>query len=50
MGVGDMAQAEAEYPGWLSKLLTDPVKSLESYSELFQKLTSPTERSKYSAR
>jgi hypothetical protein len=20
MGVGDMAQAEAEYPGWLSKL------------------------------
>src|ERR1700756_2150546 len=41
MGVGDMAQAEAEYPGWLSKLLTDPVKGLESYTELFQKLTSP---------
>ena len=41
MGVGDMAQAEAEYPGWLSKLLTDPVKGLENYSELFQKLTSP---------
>jgi glucose 1-dehydrogenase len=40
MGVGDMAQAEAEYPGWLSKLLTDPVKGLENYSELFQKLTS----------
>ena len=38
MGVGDMAQAEAEYPGWLSKLLTDPVKGLENYSELFQKL------------
>jgi hypothetical protein len=29
MGVGDMAQAEAEYPGWLGKLLTDPVKGLE---------------------
>jgi threonine dehydrogenase-like Zn-dependent dehydrogenase len=41
MGVGHMAQAEAEYPGWLSKLLTDPVKGLENYSELFQKLTSP---------
>jgi len=41
MGVADMAQAEAEYPGWLSKLLTDPVKGLENYSELFQKLTSP---------
>jgi glucose 1-dehydrogenase len=41
MGVGDMAQAEAEYPGWLSKLLTDPVKGLENYSELFQKLISP---------
>jgi hypothetical protein len=41
MGVGDMAQAEAEYSGWLSKLLTDPVKGLENYSELFQKLTSP---------
>jgi len=41
MGVKDMAQAEAEYPGWLGKLLTDPVKGLENYSELFQKLTSP---------
>jgi glucose 1-dehydrogenase len=41
MGVGDMAQAEAGYPGWLSKLLTDPVKGLENYTELFQKLTSP---------
>ena len=25
MGVRDMAQAEAEYPGWLPKLLTDPI-------------------------
>jgi len=24
MGVRDMSQAEAEYPGWLSRLLTDP--------------------------
>src|SRR6266436_5866495 len=41
LGVGHMSQAEAEYPGWLNKLLTDPVKGLENYSELFQKLTSP---------
>ena len=40
-GVGDLSQAELEYPGWLSKLLTDPVKGLENYPLLFQKLTSP---------
>ena len=39
MGVRDMAQAEAEYPGWLSRLLTDPVKGLDNYGELFRKLT-----------
>lgn len=40
MGVRDMAQSEAEYPGWLSRLLTHPVKGLENYSELLDKLTS----------
>ena len=39
-GVRDMAQAEAEYAGWLSRLLTHPVKGLENYHELFDKLTS----------
>ncbi len=39
MGVKDMAQAEAEYPGWLQCLLTHPVKGLENYQELFAKLT-----------
>jgi len=39
MGVRDMAQAEAEYPGWLGRLLTHPVKGLENYKELFEKLT-----------
>lgn len=38
-GVRDMAQAEAEYPGWLTRLLTHPVKGLENYNELFEKLT-----------
>ena len=39
-GVRDLAQAEAEYPGWLGQLLTDPVQGLDNYLELFQKLTS----------
>jgi threonine dehydrogenase-like Zn-dependent dehydrogenase len=39
MGVKDMAQAEAQYPGWLEKLLTHPVKGLHNYQELFEKLT-----------
>jgi threonine dehydrogenase-like Zn-dependent dehydrogenase len=39
MGVKDLAQAEAEYRGWLKKLLTHPVKGLENYAELLGKLT-----------
>ena len=39
LGVKDMAQAEAEYPGWLGRLLTHPVRGLEKYLELFDKLT-----------
>ena len=41
LGVKDLAQAEAEYPGWLRRLLTDPVKGLENYEKLFAKLTNP---------
>ena len=40
LGVRDMAHAEAEFPGWLERLLTHPVKGLENYSELLDKLTS----------
>jgi len=39
MGVRDMAQAEAEYAGWLDQLLTHPVRGLENYAEMFDKLT-----------
>jgi len=39
MGVRDMAHAEAEYPGWLKRLLTHPVKGLENHEELLSKLT-----------
>jgi threonine dehydrogenase-like Zn-dependent dehydrogenase len=37
-GVKDMAQAESEYPGWLGRLLTHPVKGLENYRQLFESL------------
>ena len=39
MAVKDIAQAEAEYPGWMQRLLTHPVKGLENYRDLFDKLT-----------
>jgi threonine dehydrogenase-like Zn-dependent dehydrogenase len=37
-GVRDMAKAEAEFPGWLPRLLTHPVKGLENFQQLFQLL------------
>jgi threonine dehydrogenase-like Zn-dependent dehydrogenase len=39
LGVRDIAQAEAEYAGWLGRLLTHPVKGLENYRELLDTLT-----------
>jgi threonine dehydrogenase-like Zn-dependent dehydrogenase len=40
-GVRDMSQAEAEYPGWLRRLLTDPIQGLDNYRELFDRLQNP---------
>ena len=40
-GVRDMSQAEAEYPGWLRQLLTDPVQGLQNYAALFDRLQNP---------
>jgi threonine dehydrogenase-like Zn-dependent dehydrogenase len=40
-GVRDMSQAEAEYPGWLQRLLTHPVRGLQNYRELFERLQDP---------
>jgi glucose 1-dehydrogenase len=34
-----MAQAEAQYSGWLRCLLTQPVRGLENYREQLDKLT-----------
>ncbi len=39
MGAKDLSQAELEYPGWLSKLLTHPVRGLEKYEELMKTLS-----------
>ncbi len=39
LGVEDLSQAELEYPGWLAKLLTHPVKGLENYQQLIRDLT-----------
>jgi threonine dehydrogenase-like Zn-dependent dehydrogenase len=39
MGVKDMTHAESQYPGWLGRLLTHPVKGLEDYQLLLDTLT-----------
>src|ERR1700746_6430 len=35
-GVKDLATAELQYPGWLKKLLTHPVKGLENYEHIIR--------------
>jgi threonine dehydrogenase-like Zn-dependent dehydrogenase len=40
MGVRDLAHAESQYPGWLDRLLTHPVRGLENYRALLDTLTS----------
>jgi hypothetical protein len=39
MGVKDMTHAESQYPGWLERLLTHPVKGLENWKLLLETLT-----------
>ena len=39
-GVRDLALAEAEYQGWLSRLLTHPVRGLENLKDAFENLNS----------
>jgi len=38
-GVKDLAQCEAQFPGWLARLLTHPVKGLENWRTLLDTLT-----------
>jgi threonine dehydrogenase-like Zn-dependent dehydrogenase len=39
MGVKDMAHAEAQYRGWLERLLTHPVRGLDNWKLLLDTLT-----------
>jgi hypothetical protein len=36
-----VACAEALYPGWLARLLTTPVRGLEDYRAMIDRLTNP---------
>jgi threonine dehydrogenase-like Zn-dependent dehydrogenase len=38
-GVGDLALAEMEWPGWTSSLLTHPIPGLEQYRQMLDALT-----------
>ena len=38
-GVKDLSTAELQYPGWLKRLLTHPVRGLEQYGEMMRILT-----------
>jgi hypothetical protein len=38
-GVKYLSTAELQYPGWLKKLLTHPVKGLENFAEMIRLLT-----------
>jgi threonine dehydrogenase-like Zn-dependent dehydrogenase len=40
-GVRDMAIAQAEFPGWLERLLTHPVQGLENWRQAFSHLGAP---------
>ncbi len=42
-GVRDLAHAELQWPGWLSKLLTHPVEGLVRYREAMRLLTEGTD-------
>jgi glucose 1-dehydrogenase len=39
-GVTDLIRAEALYPGWLSRLLTTPIRGLENYQQMIRALES----------
>jgi threonine dehydrogenase-like Zn-dependent dehydrogenase len=41
LGVSDLAKSEAEFPGWLERLLTHRVEGLENFPQLFQKMAQP---------
>src|SRR5256885_10927869 len=38
--VRDLAMAQAQYPGWVERLLTHPIQGLDNYRQLIDTLTS----------
>ena len=40
-GVRDLAIAEAQFPGWLDRLLTHPIHGLEEWAKAFELLGAP---------
>ena len=38
-GVDDLIKAQALFPGWLERLLTTPIRGLESYEQMLRALT-----------
>ncbi|MDQ4098495.1 MAG: glucose 1-dehydrogenase [Actinomycetota bacterium] len=40
-GVRDLAMAEAQYPGWLGRLLTHPIQGLDNYEQALAALGGP---------
>jgi glucose 1-dehydrogenase len=41
--VRDLAMAQAQYPGWVARLLTHPIQGLDNYRQLIDTLTSGTD-------
>ena len=39
LGVKDFAHSQSQYPGWLQKLLSHPVKGLEEYEKMMHLLS-----------
>ncbi|MGH9816105.1 MAG: glucose dehydrogenase, partial [Candidatus Acidiferrales bacterium] len=39
IGVKDLSQAELQLRGWLSKMLTHPIRGLENYRQMMTTLT-----------
>lgn len=38
LGVKDFALAESEYPGWLRRFLTNPIRGLQAYEDMMRQL------------
>ena len=37
--VTDLTRASVEYPGWLDRLLTNPIDGLDNYQQMLRELT-----------